>query len=349
MLKQGQLIPCLKIISNHPNLKFRIIASKSRHFMEIYPHLQNKPPYIKLLIFIALIIAGLFFVNVLGLLLAVPFYGRSFLDGISLSGSVSDALYLSKLKYLQIVNQFALFIVPVVLFALFTGQKIHVYLKLNRKLPYLFALLSLALIITAIPIINWIGEMNASMKLPDAWAGLEQWMRNTENEAERLTKAFLGSVSVAGFLVNMLMIAVLPAIGEEMFFRGVLQRLFHEWFKNIHVAVVITAVIFSAIHFQFFGFIPRLVLGLLLGYVFYWSGNLWIPVLVHFLNNGLVVVISFISVRGYADIDWETFGSTSNGLILVSTFFIITALVFLLYRFRIVGLPPESNDSTIEQ
>jgi uncharacterized protein len=302
--------------------------------MIIQPLFQNKPPYLQLLFFILIIIASLFFVNVLGILIAVPIFGRSFLEGIAVVGSITDPVLISKLKYLQIVNQFALFILPVLLFTLFTGTPVNKYLKLNLRLPLLLLFLSIAIILLAIPVINWIGETNASMKLPESLAGIEQWMRNSETQAADLTKAFLGTVSIQGFLVNLLMIAILPAIGEEFFFRGILQRLFSEWFKNIHVAIFVTAFIFSAIHFQFFGFIPRFLLGLYLGYLFYWSGNLWIPIAVHFVNNGLVVIVSYISALGYANIDFETFGSTNNALILLLTTLLISALIFILFRLR---------------
>ncbi len=302
--------------------------------MVIQPLFQNKPPYLQLIFFILIIIASLFFVNVLGILIAVPIFGSSFLDGIQVTGSITDPGLVSKLEYLQIVNQFALFIVPVLLFALFTGTPVHKYLKLNFRLPLILLFLSVAIILLAIPLINWIGEANASMKLPESLAGIEQWMRNSETQAADLTKAFLGTVSVSGFLINLLMIAILPAIGEEFFFRGILQRLFSEWFKNIHVAIFVTAFIFSAIHFQFFGFIPRFLLGLYLGYLFYWSGNLWIPIIIHFINNGLIVVVAYISALGYADINFETFGSTNNALILLLTTLLISALIFILFRLR---------------
>ena len=302
--------------------------------MIIQPLFQNKPPYLQLLFFILIIIASLFFVNVLGILIAVPIFGRSFLDGVQVVGSITDPGLVSKLKYLQIVNQFAIFIVPVILFALFSGMPVHKYLKLHRRLPWLLMLLAVAIILLALPLINWLGEVNAALKLPQSLAGVEQWMRDSEAQATVLTKAFLGTVTVSGFLVNLLMIAILPAIGEEIFFRGVLQRVFAEWFKNIHVAVFITAFIFSAIHFQPYGFLPRFLLGLFLGYLFYWSGNLWVSMLIHFINNGLVVVVAYISALGYADINFETFGSTQNGLILLMTALMVSALIFLLFRLR---------------
>jgi len=302
--------------------------------MIIQPFLQHKPPYIQFLFFILIIIASLFFVNILGVLIAVPIFGHSFLNGIAVTGSISDPTLLPKLEYLQIVNQFAFFIIPVIVFTLFTGSPIAKYLKLNFRLPLVFLFLAIALILLAIPLINWVGDINAAMKLPQAMSGIEQWMRNSETQAAELTKAFLATTSFSGFLINLFMIAIIPAIGEELFFRGVLQRLFSEWFKNSHVAIFVTAFIFSAIHFQFFGFIPRFLLGIYLGYLFYWSGNLWISISVHFINNGLIVIICYISALGYADIDFETFGSTQNGLILLLTVVIVSALVYLLFRLR---------------
>jgi membrane protease YdiL (CAAX protease family) len=302
--------------------------------MIIQPLFQDTPPYLKLIFFILIIIASFIFVNVLGILIAIPIFGRSFLDGIAVVGSITDPELLPKLEYLQIVNQFALFIVPVILFALFSGTTIKNYLKLSFRMPLIFLFLAMAIILLGLPIINWIGEVNASMKLPQSFSGIEQWMRNSETQAADLTKAFLGTVSIQGFLINLLMIAILPAIGEEFFFRGILQRLFSEWFKNIHVAIFVTAFIFSTIHFQFFGFFPRFLLGLFLGYLFYWSGNLWIPIIIHFINNGLVVVISYIAALGYANIDYETFGSTNNALILLLTTLLISVFIFTLFRLR---------------
>ena len=174
--------------------------------MVIQPLFQNKPPYLQLIYFILLILASLFFVNVLGILLAVPIFGRSFLDGISVVGSITDPVLISKLEYLQIVNQFALFIVPVLLFALFSGMPVNKYLKLNYHIPLKFLLLAVAAILAAIPIINWIGDMNAAMKLPQSMAGIEQWMRNSETQAADLTKAFLGTVSLSGFIINLFML-----------------------------------------------------------------------------------------------------------------------------------------------
>jgi hypothetical protein len=96
-------------------------------------------------------------------------------------------------------------------------------------------------------------------------------------------------------LLNLFICAALPAIGEEFFFRGTLQQLFNQWFKNKHVAIIVTAFLFSAIHLQFYGFIPRFLLGLYLGYLFVWTGSLWAPIFAHFLHNGISVGIQYFA------------------------------------------------------
>jgi hypothetical protein len=184
------------------------------------------------------------------------------------------------------------------------------------------------------PFISELVSLNEMMKLPSAFGGLEKWMKDTEEEAAQITTKFLDVHSAGGFLVNMLMIAIIPALGEEMMFRGLLQRLLGEWFKNIHVAIFVTAFIFGAIHFQFYGLLPRMMLGVMFGYLYFWTGTLWAPVFAHFINNGTAVILSYLSNRGTIHANYENFGSTDN------IFLIILSLVltgFLLYRLFIIN------------
>lgn len=306
--------------------------------MIIQPFLQEKKPYLKLLYFLLIVIGSLFLINMLGMLLAVPFYGKSFIYSLSGVYDYSDPSVISKLKYLQIVNQLALFIVPVLIYALFAGKSIPDYLKLNRKINMLPLLIAVSIIIAGLPFINLITEFNSNMSLPEQLAGVEKWMRASETEAGTITNAFLNTTTIGGFAINILMIAILPAIGEEFFFRGVLQRLFSEWFRNVHVAIIVTAFIFSAIHMQFYGFIPRFLLGMFLGYVFYWSGTLWLPIIIHFINNGLAVVVAFLAARGTVNVNFETFGSSDNWFVNLSSIVIISSLIFLLFRLRKIEL-----------
>ncbi len=302
--------------------------------MIIHPVLKRQAPALKLLYFILILAGSLFFVNILGMVLAIPFYGRSFLESLSHGYDFSKPDIVSKLKYLQIVNQFALFIIPSLVFSLFAGDKLFRYVRLKRHISGVFLMFALAVVIVGLPFINWIGEVNARMSFPQMFSGIEQWMKSSEAQAAEVTTAFLNTPSGWGFVVNMMMIAILPAIGEELFFRGVLQRIFNEWFGNIHVAVLITAFIFSAIHMQFYGFIPRFLLGIYLGYIFYWSGNLWIPIMIHFMNNGIAVCVAFLSAKGLLKANFDTFGRSDDTFVIVFSAMVVSLLVFLLFRNR---------------
>jgi hypothetical protein len=176
--------------------------------------------------------------------------------------------------------------------------------------------------------------VNDMMKLPDFLNGLEAWMKTMEEEAEKLTRAFMQMPTPGAFLFNMFMIALLPAIGEEFMFRGLIQRLFKEWLGNIHVAIFLSALLFSAMHMQFYGFLPRMVLGIVFGYLFYWSGSIWIPVFAHFIQNGLVVMVTYLGENGIIYGDYENFGTSNNVYILLMSALFVSALLYLLYRWR---------------
>lgn len=190
----------------------------------------------------------------------------------------------------------------------------------------------------ALPLINWMVTVNEMMKLPVSLKGMEEWMQAAEQEAAKLTAVFLNVKSPGGFLVNMLMIAILPAIGEELMFRGLIQRLLKDWLKNIHVAVFISALLFAAMHLQFYGFLPRMALGVLFGYLFYWTGTLWVPIFAHFVNNAAAVIVSYMSQTGTIKGNYENFGSTENAGYLIASLAVGGILLFLIYRFRYLKL-----------
>ena len=151
-----------------------------------------------------------------------------------------------------------------------------------------------------------------------------------QNSASQTMEIMLSVNGLSGLILNLFMIAVLAAFGEEMLFRSLLQPFFIRICKNAHIGIILTAIIFSAAHFEFYGFIPRIVLGLILGYSFYYSGSIWIPMIMHFLNNATVVVLYYIDYNGIASVDIESFGSTDNVFILIgSIVLMITIFVFM--------------------
>lgn len=140
------------------------------------------------------------------------------------------------------------------------------------------------------PTISLTGLLNKQMELPAFMAPVENWMRTQEDTAEKLTLLLLSGKGTMTLVFNLLVIAVTAGITEEFLFRGALQRIIGKWTTNHHLVVWSAAFLFSAFHMQFFGFLPRMLLGAFFGYLLYWSGNIWLPVFAHFINNAFAVI-----------------------------------------------------------
>lgn len=137
-----------------------------------------------------------------------------------------------------------------------------------------------ALLVCAVslPAMNWLVEWNKGIELPKALSDLEEWMRYMEDEAEAVTKVMLMGESVSTLIINIIVVAFLAGFSEEIFFRGTMQRLLTLGGRNIHYAVWVVAIVFSALHMQFYGFVPRLLLGAWFGYLLIWTRLLWVPI-----------------------------------------------------------------------
>jgi membrane protease YdiL (CAAX protease family) len=170
-------------------------------------------------------------------------------------------------------------------------------------------------------------------------------LRSLESAAEEMMVAFTATESLGGLLVNLLMIGVIAAIGEELIFRGLLQKLLNQMLKNAHLAILITAILFSAFHFQFFSFLPRFILGLILGYLMYYGRSIWYPILAHFVNNAMGVVYYFFYSRGSTDDMLEEIGTSS--LIPVAAIVSLVLFLFcgLLWYYQVVFLRDQSPKS----
>lgn len=148
---------------------------------------------------------------------------------------------------------------------------------------------SVAFFVVSLPLVGYLAYHNLQMDLPD-------WAQASEESTDAVLRAVLQMDSVGEFLLAFLTVAVTPAVGEELLMRGVLQRrVFRAWFGNPHAAIWIAAALFSFVHFEFGGFAPRMLLGVLLGYAYYWSRSLWVPIGLHLAFNGLQVVSAYVS------------------------------------------------------
>ncbi|MEA4981056.1 MAG: CPBP family intramembrane glutamic endopeptidase, partial [Petrimonas sp.] len=168
--------------------------------------------------------------------------------------------------------------------------------------------------------------------LPDSLKVIEDWMRQMEDAAKQVTDLFLSGETIPDLFLNLLIIAAAAAFVEEVFFRGVLQQFIEKWLHNGHAAVWVGAFIFSAIHLQFYGFIPRLIMGAVLGYLFLYSRNLWIPILYHFVNNAAVVVITYFWDENNFLKQLEDKPLTWMSLVVMTASGLLTYFLFLRYK-----------------
>lgn len=298
------------------------------------PMLSGLTPVSRLLFTILLIIAVFSIIFFIGLLLAVPLFGKGFNDLTGSFSNYGDPHTMNLLRYLQVIQAFGLFILPALLAGYLFGGSSRSFLGLEKPTRPLVYLLVLTLLFTALPLINWMVSVNEMMKLPAALHGVEEWMKTTEAEAAKLTEAFMKMDSFGIFLFNFFMIAILPSVGEELLFRGVLQRLLRDWLGNAHTAIFLSAFLFSAMHMQFYGFLPRMILGMFFGYLFYWSGSLWLPIWAHLINNGSVIIFAYLAQHNLFIGNYENFGASDNlSVILVSS--VISAMILFLIRKRL--------------
>lgn len=250
---------------------------------------------------------------------------------ISINLDNDRAILVSKLE--QAISVIVIFIFPPLMFALFwTKTKVH-YLGITTKVSVKTLFISAILILLALPLINWIATLNEQMNLPEAFNGMEVWMKKSEESAKKITDAYTQGTTITVLITNLFVIALLAALSEELFFRGMLQKVLIECFKNKHIAIWTGAILFSAFHMQFFGFFPRMLMGAYLGYLFLWSGSLWPGILAHFVNNGMAVFLVWLSNRGVISADVDKIGSFENEImyVITSATLVILSLI-LIYR-----------------
>lgn len=289
-------------------------------------------PFSQLMFAIFIMIASAIIFIVLGIIAAMPFIDVELLLAAISEAQNSTADNIAFLKYFQLLQSVGFFVIPPFILAWLYSGRIVDYLYLDKSASNKSYLLASVLIIAILPFISYLGFLNSQMSFPESLAGVENWMKNMENTAEALVKLFMNVDSVGGLLFNIFLIAVIPAIGEELLFRGVIQKIFFNWTKNNNWAIWITAILFSAMHMQFFGFIPRMILGALFGYLLVWSGSMWIPILAHFINNTIGVIMYYLMNKGVVDPKIEDLGSEPGQLPIV-IISLISAL-FIVYYFQ---------------
>ena len=233
------------------------------------------------------------------------------------------------MKIAQGLSSIFMFVVPPIVYYYATRMKHQMYDLGFRKPanPWWLIIIGVVLMFISLPVTNQLTRWNEAMSFGGVFEKLEEYLKMLEETAAATTEKMLNVDTIGGLLLNLLVIALIPAVGEELTFRGVLQQGLMRRVKSPHVAILLSAAIFSFIHFQFYGFLPRMFLGILLGYMFYITRSLWTSIAMHFVNNGTAVVLYYLNNKGIIDIDPEHFGEMQYSWLITISFVVTAALI----------------------
>lgn len=300
-------------------------------------------PFWVMLLLLAFMTAGMFIAYFVFSLLISWIFGISIFEFASIAENpASNPQGANMMLLMQGVLQFFSFVVaPLVMLKSF-GYNLDTYLNWKVRPSAILLLLSGILIVVLMPANSLVIDWNAKLELPEFMKGFAEWARAKEDEMAELTKLIADFSTLPKLLVGIIVVAVIPAIGEELVFRGVLQRQIHRWFDNTHVAIWIAAIVFAAIHMQFFGFIPRMVLGAMFGYLYFWSGRIMVPIIAHFVNNGFTVFLLYLQQTGKIDFDVESTEAMPWIWVLLSLLLTAGVLYYLYTQFSPLPVRQES-------
>ena len=291
-----------------------------------------------LIILIGYELAAVFMFNFLGLMLLLPFYDFD-LQTITIILGKPVAYADAKMPMLILLGVSA-----VGTFIITPAWVVHKYAKIELKkfirIPKYYvraALLTIVLIISFSGVNAVIIEWNKSLELPTFLSEFEHYVQEQEVKLAELTEFLTEFDNTGHFLLCILVIAIIPAVGEEFLFRGVLQNILRISVKNPHIAIWASALIFSIFHNQFYGLIPRMLLGAIFGYLYYWSGSLFLPVLGHFINNGLSLVLMFLFQKNLISFDLSGGEINFSNYILLIFFILTICLLYLLRKIYLIN------------
>jgi uncharacterized protein len=296
----------------------------------LFPLSRQKPVVQIVVSFFIFLASSLLFIGILYSIGYLVFPDWNHSREMLAAGSIEDASP-SVIRFLQAGQGFCIFVIPALIISKLMSGDFTTFMGIKRS-PSVSLLLLVALLACFVITINtFAGWINSRMVFPSSMNDMEKWMKAKEMLAERYTVILTSSSTSPNIAVNIIVIALLAAIGEEFFFRGILQQLFTNLTKSGILAVWITAILFSTIHLQFYGFLPRLILGLLYGYLFLWSRSIWLPAFAHFINNLIPVIIAFNRGWNEGSERSEQF-VTGNPMAIIIAVIVVTGLLFVIRK-----------------
>ena len=254
-------------------------------------YFKRSPAWAQLLMFLGMSFGSFILVGMVGLIMLAKVTGFSLQyiqDAANWDYDNPQTLVL--VRGMVLIQFIAFYIIPVFIFARLCDKEPTEFLGLRTSKIFYF-LAGATVMIIALPFVDWTGAVNHKL-IPET-SSMGKWMKEAEEAAAKQIGFMLKGKSVKDLLLNLLFVATFAGVGEELFFRGVLQRLFIKMFRNPWAGIIVTALIFSAIHLQFYGFVPRFILGVLLGLIYWYSGSLWPAIFAHFAYDALAVVLIY--------------------------------------------------------
>jgi membrane protease YdiL (CAAX protease family) len=301
----------------------------------LYKYLYDKRghPALQFLKFILIAFTAILVGNLISMLIIIALYGLGPLFEI-MRLNLSGPYTIHALWIMQILGTTIPLGAAPVYYAYVSVKKPREYLKPTVQIPWILFVIVFCTMIISSPLIEFLSNINQQMVLPHFLSSLQKWMRDSEDQAQKLTEVLLQMKTFWNMFIKILIIGLLTAIVEEFMFRGCVQTIFIRWTKNTHIAIWITAILFSAFHMEFFGFLPRLMLGVLFGYFVAWSGSIWTSVWAHFINNATAVTVTYLfqhKIIATNPDDQHIFNY--NGYL-----FSLIIILFLLYLYRNIAL-----------
>lgn len=286
-----------------------------------------------LLLFVLFIIGGLFLSQFLAIACLLPFHQW---DISTLIEKINQPLGHPEMKmqmlFIQGISAFCAFILAPIAFIRWKEDEVTHFLSPNNLQVNLLGFTFL-LVIISMPFTSMVVEWNESLKLPPDLSAWEKWAREKEDYLKEVTEMLTALNNPQELFWGLLVIAFIPALGEELVFRGYLQNKLKQLSNNYHIAIWLSAFLFSTIHFQFYGFFPRMLLGALFGYIYAFSGQFLLPVAAHFTNNGLMLIMIYLKNKGHISFDIEKEEHIPLSLVIGSL--VGTVILFYLFVRRV--------------
>lgn len=291
-------------------------------------------PWVLVVILIGYLLGGMLLGNLVGILFVIPFFDTA--NGALLA--LSDPVYYPEAQVPLLVAQgvtavFTFIIGPIVFMNLHLNKQVWILTQSDPQLglPLLIVgILTITFMVAISPLVEW----NMNWQFPGFLSEFEEWARNMEDTLAEVTEVLTNFDSFGVFLLGFLVIAILPGIGEELLFRGLFQNIFHRIFNNPHIGIWLSALIFGVIHMQFYGVVPRVLLGVLFGYLYFWSGNLGLAMFAHFVNNGFQLILLYMYNSGAIEFDINSEQLTSPSVWVILMFAIFTGFLLLTFYRR---------------